>query len=53
MASVEILLRALTVSRQLASGVLLYVKVAQQIRAPAVANATDGELDLHDTWCHL
>jgi hypothetical protein len=48
MASVQISLRALTASRQRASGILLK-KVVHQIWASAVANVTDGLLDLHDT----
>jgi hypothetical protein len=48
MASVEISLRALTVSRQRASGILL--KVVHKIWAQAVANVKDGLLVLHDNY---
>jgi hypothetical protein len=44
MASVEISLRALTVSRQRASGILL---------KKWCANAPGGSLDLHVIWCTL
>jgi hypothetical protein len=47
MASVEILLRSLTAPRQRFGN--FSEKVVHQIWAPAVANVTDGLLDLHDT----